>query len=61
MATELGDGEVTMNQRYEFRIKTKTGGEVGGIVFRARDQYEAQNMLMKQYPNCTILNCRVSS
>ena len=50
-----------MTQRYEFRIKTKTGGEVGGIVFRARDQYEAQNMLMKQYPGCTILNCKVST
>lgn len=50
-----------MTQRYEFRIRTKAGNEVGGIVFRARDQYEAQNMLLKQYPGCTILNCKVST
>jgi hypothetical protein len=46
--------------KFHFRVKTKSGQIVGNIVIEAHDQYEAEQKLRKQYPDCTILGCQVS-
>jgi hypothetical protein len=40
---------------YTFRIRTKGGGIVGGVLIRATDPFQAQSKLMVRYPGCTIL------
>lgn len=47
------------NHSYTFRIRTKDGGIVGGVLIRASDPFQAQGKLMVRYPGCTILSMEV--
>jgi len=48
-----------MRPKFVFRIRTKSGGIVGNIVIEAKDHYEAEIKLKKNYPDCEILNCEI--
>ncbi len=48
-------------KRFVFRIRTKSGGIIGNIVFQAKDIFAAITKLKKRYPGCEILNAREGS
>lgn len=50
---------MALRQRYTFRIKIKSGGIVGNIVFQGTSQPDAEVGLRRQYPDCTILDVHI--
>tara|TARA_Y100000034_G_scaffold136330_1_gene212231 strand:+ start:4302 stop:4934 length:633 start_codon:yes stop_codon:yes gene_type:complete len=46
------------NQKFIFKIKTKTGGIVGGILIEAKDVFGAISKLNRRYPGCEILEVK---
>ena len=57
-STSISLGASKLN-KYIFRVKTKSGGIVGGILIEAKDVEAAKVKLMKRYPDCMILNVEV--
>ena len=57
-STSISLGASNLN-KYIFRVKTKSGGIVGGILIEAKDVKAAKVNLMKRYPDCMILNVEV--
>ena len=46
------------NNKFLFKIRTKSGGIIGNILIEARDQFAAVSKLMQRYPGCEILEGR---
>lgn len=44
---------------YEFKIRTKNGGQVGNITKHASSLPDAERQLRLQYPDCTVLSVKV--
>ncbi len=47
-----------MNEKFVFRIKTKSGSIVDNVLIEARNIDEARFRLQRRYPGCTILSAR---
>jgi len=46
------------NRKFVFKIKTKSGGIIGNILFEAKDMFAAIAKLKKRYPGSEILEGR---
>jgi hypothetical protein len=49
---------VAANQKFVFKIKTKSGGIIGNISIEAKDIFAAISKLNKRYSGCEILEAK---
>lgn len=44
--------------KFIFKVRTESGGIVGGILIEGKDLFDCINKLMRRYPNCQILEAK---